>query len=344
MYKSSTTITKIYRNKFSFEYNCFSTITENNKVLKFSTLSFKGEIVNEFNHSEVFDFFNLDKQRIIVTSSDGETSYLLNNNSIKKLDFSIVNAEYIDYKHFSAFTKKGKDLFYEIFDAQTLNTKLSILYTRGFWQPDVKNDRYIYWIDHNLFVYNMICELKWQLDVSKTHATDDVLFGKRSGEISTVIPYNEFLIVFAGTKMIKFQAEDGKLVDEVEIGFTISRNAIIYKNQLFYFGNAGYRIFCPDNFEQKSKITLQKQFYDGKELGLNATGFTFYNDILWFASHEYVNYVAGVNPFTGELKELLIMPVSNGAALDTPKFYKNKVFIRDSNSNLFVFEKGSNIL
>lgn len=342
MYKLNVVINNIYRSKFSFEEDFFYAIMITNKVNTFSKISYEGKVLDEFSEDGIFEFYELEASKFILTTNDGMKSYLLNNKKSKLLDIKIINGSDIDAKQFSASSLHELDYFYCIFDKLSLHEIVCIPTAKGNSQFDMENKILIDFAEENLWVYDITGHLKWHIDVSKSHATNDVIFGARRGQVSAVMFYKEFLIVLAGTKMMKFLIESGELVQKQEIGITISKNFKKYKNGLFYFGNRGYRIFNPETLELEVEIDLKEQFYKGKELGVDATGFTFHDGLLWYASHRYGNYLAAINPFTGEGKELLIIKNSI-AALEEPHFYKDMVFISDGDHNLFIFEKGIEI-
>lgn len=342
MYKLIITLKNIYQALYIFKDEYFYTILIEGEKFIFSKLNYLGDVLWQLQEEDISDFFEPLPGEFIVSAYSKTESYFLKNETIKPLERKTIVFKEIDNEIFTAYEIAPSGNRYCIIYKSNLKVKQSIPSGKGGFNYSHSYQIIFHFSDGLLEVFDKLNELLWAIDFSKTHSTKDVIFGARSGQVAAVISYKEFLIVLVGTKMMKFLILTGELQSEVEIGHTIASRVEIFEDKLYNFGSGGYRIFNPENFYLEKNIKFKEQFYGGEELGLQATGFTFNKGLLWYCSHRYGNYVAGIEPLTGEQKELLIIPNST-AALDSLHFYNGKVFIRDSDCNLFIFEKGAEI-
>lgn len=181
--------------------------------------------------------------------------------------------------------------------------------------------------------------LIWSKDFSETHASNDVFFGKRKGEVFDAMVWGEDILILTGTKLLHLSQGTGQIISETEIGLRITAYFLVFQEKIFILGSdvVGYLIYDPVQKKISMNIKLEGFLENDKQFGLSASNWCINEEYLWFASNHYGGYIGAVEPFTGKRIECII-PESNLLPLSKPQFYNNKIFIKDTSGILSTYE------
>lgn len=183
----------------------------------------------------------------------------------------------------------------------------------------------------------------WQHDVSELGSVKNhFIYGTQKGQVKDVLIYNNLVYVLNSNSLQGFDLETGKLNVELqsklEWGFE-GIKMFLYKNKILFVPKsaAGYYVYDIETNSLSDSIDLIIPDKLPPKTDFIATNFQLHGDKLWYVSNRAVRYAASVNPLTGQNIDCIHVTDTKGN-VEAPQFYGNKIYIRDTEMNLFIYE------
>lgn len=309
--------------------NPYLALLDNNLNLK--------EEIDEFS---AYDFI-LHQNNIIATNKKASESYCLNiENSfsnIQKLDY-VLHIKGCGFKDTYICHGEIKDVEYFLhIDLITckLIKKMPMNLGFGFVHVFVSENLIISKLGHfgKIGVFTLDNQKIWEYNIN------DILISEKKGEIREMKIYNNNIIIVSTLGYISIEIATGKIkwatkgyADVIEIvgniGY-VSTNHSLSKINLDNGIHSGY------GWEYNGLPDFEFRGHHFKAVGY---GVLYHDGLLYYAVHDSgESFVIGINPHDGYYE--WIIHIEDAHKIDTLKFHENRMYIRDTENNLFVYEK-----
>jgi hypothetical protein len=172
-----------------------------------------------------------------------------------------------------------------------------------------------------------------------THNINDILVSDKKGEIRAMKIYNDNVIIVSTLGYMSINIATGKInwatkgyADVIEIvgnvGY-VSTNHSLSKVNLNTGEHTGY------GWDYNGLPGFEFKGYNFKAIGY---GVVYHDGLLYYAVHDSgESFIIGINPHDGIYE--WILHIKEAHQIDTLKFHNNRMYIRDNENNLFVYEK-----
>lgn len=185
--------------------------------------------------------------------------------------------------------------------------------------------------------------LLWQKDLSEITSYTD-WDGKHQGNVKNVYLYENKLIVVAGNSVLAMNIETADILWQIK--YNDFQPFTLHINNHFAYLSKGvfYSVIDLEKGEKVLETMLIRPFdhdpeYEKANLAMVGSDMTFYDNYLYFSDkHKGRYYLAKLNPHTAQIEEYQFLEEVK-SNLAPPKFYDDKMFLLDSNNNLFIYER-----
>ncbi|GIM53350.1 hypothetical protein CAPN004_23790 [Capnocytophaga cynodegmi] len=185
--------------------------------------------------------------------------------------------------------------------------------------------------------------LLWQKDLSDI--TSYEYWGEfHQGNVKNVYLYENKLIVVAGNSVLAMNIETADILWQIK--YNDFQPFTLHINNHFAYLSKGtfYSVIDLEKGEKVLETMLIRPFdhdpeYEKANLAMVGSDMTFYDNYLYFTDkHKGRYYLAKLNPHTAQIEEYQFLEEVK-SNLAPPKFYDDKMFLLDSNNNLFIYER-----
>jgi hypothetical protein len=301
-------------------------------------------LIDKLEQVTAYDFIVFEES-IYITQPKNYNSYLLhfkNNklNILEKLDYTFN----IEGWNFNKKTFKNLHIasgyidkidYYILINLETGKLVKTMPIDLGFGFDDflISNDLVISANSDCLGLFTLDNEKIW------THNINDILIQEKKGTIRAMKIYNGNVIIVSTLGYMSINIATGKInwatkgyADVIEIvanvGY-VSTNHSLSKINLDTGEHTGY------GWEYNGLPGFEFKGYNFKAIGY---GVVYYDSLLYYAVHDSgESFVIGINPHDGFYE--WIIHIKEAHKIDTLKFHNNRMYIRDNENNLFVYEK-----
>ena len=301
-------------------------------------------LIDKLEQVTAYDFIVFDES-IYITQPKTYNSYLIhfkNNklNILEKLDFTF-NIEGWNFKkktfknlHIaSAYIDKID--YYVLINLETGKLVKTMPIDLGFGFDDflISDNLIISANSDSLGLFTLNNEKIW------THNINAILIQEKKGEIKELKIYNDNLIIGANSGIISISISTG----------VINWATSTYARTIEIVDNMGYVCTSLSFF----RINLDTgEMYDYKRENARLPNFDFNGVTYWPSGHKVIHhegllwyavyssgqsFIIAINPHDGYYE--WILNVKDANMIDDLKFHNNRMYIRDVNNNLFVYEK-----
>jgi hypothetical protein len=301
-----------------------------------NNLNLKAEI-DEFS---AYDFI-LHQNSIIATNKKATESYYLNiENSftnIQKLDY-VLHIKGCGYKDTYICHGEVNDVEYFLhinLITGKLIKKMPMNLGFGFVHILVSENLIISKLGHlgKIGVFTLDNQKIWE------HNINNILMSDKKGSIRAMKIYNDNVIIVSELGYTSFDIATGKInwategyADVIEvvgnIGY-VGTNHSLSKINLDTGMRSGY------GWEYNGFPDFQ---FNGENYGAVGYGVVHHEGLLWYAVYSSgQSFIIAINPHDGFYEWILNIKEAN--KIDDLKFHNNRMYIRDVDNNLFVYEK-----
>lgn len=185
--------------------------------------------------------------------------------------------------------------------------------------------------------------LLWQKDLGEITSYTD-WDGYHKGDVKNVYLFENKLIVVAGNSVLAMNIENGNILWQIKYNdfqpFTLHINA----NFAYLSKGVFYSVIDLEKGEKVLETKLVRPFdhddrYQNANLAMVGSDMTFYDNSLYFSDkHKGRYYLAKLNPQTAQIEDYQFLDDVK-SNLHPPKFHNDKMFLLDSNNNLFIYDK-----
>jgi hypothetical protein len=289
--------------------------------------------------------FAIYRDNIFITESNSYDSYLLKLtnhkfNIEKKLDYTLNikgwKNEKTTYKnqYIVSCYIEGVNYFILIdLETGSLLKKMPMSLGYGFVDFLISDNLIISANSDSLGLFTLDNEKIW------THNINDVLIQEKKGEIKELKIYNDNVIIVSELGYISINIATGKInwatdgyADVIEIvgniGY-VGTNHSLSKINLDTGIRSGY------GWEYNGFPDFE---YNGEKYSAVGYGVVHHEGLLWYAVYSSgQSFIIAINPHDGCYE--WILNVKDANMIDDLKFHNNRMYIRDVDNNLFVYEK-----
>jgi hypothetical protein len=300
-------------------------------------------LIDKLEQVTTYDFIVFEES-IYITQPNTYNSYLLhfkNNklNILEKLDFTFniegwnFNKKTFKNLHIaSAYIDKID--YYVLINLETGKLVKTMPIDLGFGFDDflISDNLIISANSDSLGLFTLDNEKIW------THNINDVLIQEKKGTIRAMKIYNDNVIIVSELGYISINIATGK----------INWATDGYADVIEIVGNIGY----VGTNHSLSKINLDTGMrfgygweyngfpdfeYNGEKYGAVGYGVIYHEGLLWYAVYDSgQSFIIAINPHDGYYEWILNVKEAN--KIDNLKFHNNRMYIRDVDNNLFVYE------
>lgn len=343
MYKIEKKITNISPYNIFFKDDAILVLDKKNKNISCITLNdfhIKWKIENQ-----KYGFIILNNKivcnNIIIYNVEGKLEY--KHQGIEEF----YNIEIFDIKNnfvlYKTVNEDEEKILYHIFD---IDAKIFIKINIGCPTPVlfISKSKLLCKTRNLLSVYEYDTEkILWQKDLSEITSYTD-WDGKHQGNVKNVYLYENKLIVVSGNSVLAMNIETADILWQIK--YDDFQPFTLHINNHFAYLSKGvfYSVIDLEKGEKVLETMLIRPFdhdpeYEKANLAMVGSDMTFYDNYLYFSDkHKGEYYLAKLNPHTAKIEEYQFLEEVK-SNLAPPKFYDNKMFLLDSNNNLFIYER-----
>ena len=288
--------------------------------------------------------FNIFKDKIIYYTKSDET-YIVTKEFqvIKKIDLDLFNISSSfpnnsNNKYYIGNTEKNGFIIYDFENNKIHHTLFPERINRAAIL--INNSSYLLYQPGGTTIekYNFPQELQWKTNISEIGASENWFDGKLKGEIRNIYLHEDKVIVLARGGIVAYNIETGKIIWENRK--TLSGAYLIILENVGYFNNGLFvHIINLDTGEILNSYTEFKNFIiNGEDYYPSGSELVFYDNLFWSSVNSSGKaIIVSLNPET--FKYVWWQEIKGANHIEKPVFYKNKMFIRDIENVLHVFEK-----
>ncbi|CAM3168498.1 hypothetical protein [Flavobacterium frigoris] len=280
------------------------------------------------------------QNNIFITESNSYDSYLLNLtdrklNIIKKLDYTL-NIKGNDFKnYYIASAYIGRIKYFILINLETSKILKKMPMTLGFGFVDflISDNLIISANSDSLGLFTLDNEKIW------AHNINDILIQEKKGKIKELKIYNNNLIIASNSGLISIAITTGRINWATS---TYARTIEIVENRGYVCTSLSFFRINLDTGEMydydRENSRLPNFDYNGVNYWPSGHRVIYNEGLLWYAVYDSgQSFIIAINPQDGHYEWILNIKEAN--SIDDLKFHKNRMYIRDVNNNLFVYEK-----
>ncbi|WP_158728030.1 MULTISPECIES: hypothetical protein [unclassified Flavobacterium] len=323
---------------YQFHNDDLITIQGNQTISHLTLLSNDLKLQNKLDHVTAYDIV-IYQNNIFITESNSYDSYLLNLTDhkliiIKKLEYTL-NIKGNDFKNYyiaSAYIGRIKCFILINLETSKILKKMPITLGLGFVDFLISDNLIISANSDSLGLFTLDNEKIW------THNINDILIQEKKGTIRAMKIYNDNVIIVSELGYISINIATGKInwatdgyADVIEvvgnIGY-VGTNHSLSKINLDTGLRSGY------GWEYNGFPDFE---YNGEKYGAVGYGVIYHEGLLWYAVYDSgQSFIIAINLHDGYYEWILNVKEAN--KIDNLKFHNNRMYIRDVDNNLFVYE------
>ena len=304
----------------------------------FQELSLGGEVLWQSKESNVYDYYANEEVIIFnLKTTEGIFDVLIYNRKTKKIIFKgeielyLFSSRFYD-KNILYNINKNRVLTFDILKGGILQEKeISLKGITAFFTYDYivrYDDIYIY-----IYVKNDF-SLLWQQNIQ------DFFPGEEELSIFEIYSYKDTFIIIARVGIVCLSQKDGHLLWRLNKGaFTME-----------IVGNLGY--VCTGlslywvNLDNGEKYGYGRKYdrlpdfeYNGENHWPSGHRVVYHKGLLWYDVHTSKHpFIIAIDPETGNYQWIHEITSSN-RYIENIKFYDNRMFVTDTDYNLFIYEE-----
>lgn len=329
---------------YQFHNDDLITIQGNQTISHLILLNNELTFIDKLEQVTAYDFI-VYQDNLIVTESNSYDSYLLNLtknrfNIEKKLDYTLNikgwKNEKSTYKHnYIASCYIDRINYFILIDLTTgfLLKKMPMTLGFGFVDFLISDNLIISANSDSLGLFTLDNKNIWEYNIN------DILISDKKGKIREMKIYDGNVIIVSTLGYMSINIATGIInwatkgyADVIEIvgnvGY-VSTNHSLSKINLDTGEHTGY------GWEYNGLPGFEFKGYNFKAIGY---GVVYHDGLLYYAVHDSgESFVIGINPHDGFYE--WILHIKEAHQIDTLKFHNNRMYLRDIDNNLFVYEK-----